>query len=167
MVGRQPNFRDFVAARSAALMRTAFLLTGDWQRGEDLLQTALLHCFGRWDRIDDHEAYVRRTLVRTYAGWRRRRWTGETPAHPLPDSPQTTDESTASDLRADLLRILGELPPRQRAVVVLRYYEDMAESDVAEVLGISPGTVKSQAARGLSRLRDSPLVSALIEESGR
>lgn len=165
MAAREPDFRGFVTARSPALMRTAFLLTGDWQRGEDLLQTAFLHCFRRWDRIEDHEAYVRRTLVRTYAGWRRRRWIGETPTNPLPDRPQCPEQLGAVDLRTDLLRLLGELRPRQRAVVVLRYYEDMAESEVAEVLGISPGTVKSQAARGLAHLRRSPLVSALMEET--
>jgi len=160
----QPGFREFVSARSAAAMRTAFLLTGDWQRAEDLLQTALLHCFPRWDRIDNHEAYVRRTLVRTYAGWRRRRWVGETPTNPLPDRPGSGDGADVAELRADLLRLLATLPPRQRAVVVLRYYEDMAESEVAELLGISPGTVKSSAARGLTRLRDSPLLSALVKE---
>lgn len=107
MAAREPDFRGFVTARSPALMRTAFLLTGNWQRGEDLLQTAFLHCFRRWDRIEDHEAYVRRTLVRTYAGWRRRRWIGETPTNPLPDRPQCAEQLGAVDLRTDLLRLLA------------------------------------------------------------
>jgi RNA polymerase sigma-70 factor (sigma-E family) len=151
----EATFETWVAARTAALMRTAYLLTGDWQRAEDLLQTALMRCYPRWERIDDPEAYVRRTLVVTYAGWRRRRWTGEVPG-PLPERPDVTDAHAAADARTDALRLLASLPPRQRAVVVLRYYEGLSESEIAAVLGVSTGTVKSQAARALARLRRSP-----------
>lgn len=138
-------------------MRTAYLLTGDWQRAEDLLQTALVACYGKWSRISEHDAYVRRTLVVTYAGWRRRRWTGERPGD-LPDRAASGDDVAAADLRADLLRVLATLPARQRAVVVLRYYEDRPDAEVAALLGISVGTVKSQASRALDKLR--PLLRA-------
>lgn len=151
------SFEEWVGARTPALMRTAYLLTGDWQRAEDLLQTALMRCYGRWDRIDDHEAYVRRTLVTTYAGWRRRRWVGEVPG-PLPETAESGDSAAATDARTDVLRLLASLPPRQRAVVVLRYYEDLPEASIADLLGMSPGTVKSTAAKALARLRRSPLL---------
>ena len=151
------TFEEWVGARTPALMRTSFLLTGDWQRAEDLLQTALMRCYGRWERIDDHEAYVRRTLVLTYAGWRRRRWVGEVPG-PLPETPARDDTATAADARTDVLRLLASLPPRQRAVVVLRYYEDLSEAETAALLGVSAGTVKSTAAKALARLRRSPLL---------
>jgi len=162
---RRLEFRDFVAARSAALMRTAFLLTGDYQHAEDLLQTALMRCYGRWSSISSPEAYVRRAMVTTVTGWRRRRWVGERPtAEPPERTPPDDAEVDAATLREDLLRLLRELGPRQRAVVVLRFYEDMSEAEVAEVLGISIGTVKSQAARALARLRESPRLHALGNE---
>lgn len=156
-------FAAYVAARTPALMRVAYLLTGDWQRAEDLLQTALMGCYGRWSRIDDPDAYVRRTLVVTYAGWRRRRWTGERPGD-LPERAAAGDAMRGADERADLLRLLGGLPPRQRAVVVLRYYEDLPDAEIAGLLGISVGTVKSQANRALAKLRTSPLLR-VVEES--
>jgi RNA polymerase sigma-70 factor (sigma-E family) len=150
-------FDAFVAARTPALVRTAYLLTGDWQRAEDLLQTALMRCYGRWERIREPDAYVRRALVLTYAGWRRRRWSGEHPSA-VPDQPVEHDATAAVDARADLVRLLATLPARQRAVVVLRFYEDLSESEVAALLGVSVGTVKSQASKALARLR--PLARA-------
>lgn len=153
----EATFEEWVGARTPALMRAAYLLTGDWQRAEDLLQTALMRCYGRWSRIDDHEAYVRRTLYVTYAGWRRRRWTGEVPG-PLPEQAGPNDDARDADARTDVLRLLASLPPRQRAVVVLRYYEDLSEADVAALLGVTAGTVKSTAAKALARLRRSPLL---------
>ncbi len=157
------GFEAYVAARTPALMRTSYLLTGDWQRAEDLLQTALMRCYGRWDRIREPDAYVRRALVVTYAGWRRRRWVGEAPGL-VPERAGEDAIGPAAE-RADMLRLLAELPPRQRAVVVLRYYEDLPEAEVAALLGISPGTVKSQASRALARLRTSPLLRATVEET--
>ena len=151
------TFEEWVGARTPALMRTSYLLTGDWQRAEDLLQTTLMRCYGRWDRIDDHEAYVRRTLVTTYAGWRRRRWVGEVPGD-VPDRAASADIVARVDARTDVLRLLASLPPRQRAVVVLRYYEDLSEAETAAILGVSPGTVKSQAAKAFASLRRSPLL---------
>jgi RNA polymerase sigma-70 factor (sigma-E family) len=155
------TFDDFVASRSAALIRTAYLLTGDWHLAEDLLQTALMRCYGHWSRIEAPESYVRRAMVMTVTGWRRRRWLGEVPTGDLPHDPDQADDL---DLRTDVLRLLAELGPRQRAVVVLRYYEDLSEAEVADLLGITVGTVKSQAARALARLRTSPRLQSMIEE---
>ena len=150
------DFRGFVAARSGALLRTAFLLTGDWQRAEDLLQAALMRCYGRWARIESPEAYVRQVMVTLVTGWRHRRWNAEVPTEVLPDPSPVQDPSVRWEERLDMLRLLRELAPRQRAVVVLRFYEDMTEVQVAQMLGITLGTVKSQTARALARLRDSP-----------
>jgi RNA polymerase sigma-70 factor (sigma-E family) len=147
------GFDEFVATRSPALLRTAYLLTGDHGLAEDLLQTALAKCWFAWGRIDGPpEPYVRRALATTYATWWRRRWRGERPTGELPDrgGPLAT---TSVDDRDALWRALGALPRRQRAVVVLRYYEDLSEVETAVALGISIGTVKSQAAKALAALR--------------
>jgi RNA polymerase sigma-70 factor (sigma-E family) len=166
MGDRLGDFREFVRARSPALMRTAYLLTGDRQLAEDLLQTVLMRSYGRWSKLDNPEAYLRRSMVTTVISWRRRRWVGEIPTEQLP-SPRAGDPAENLAVRADLLGLLRELGPRQRAVVVLRYYEDLSEAEVAQMLGISVGTVKSQAARALARLRESPALCALIEEGAR
>jgi RNA polymerase sigma-70 factor (sigma-E family) len=159
------DFRDFVAGRSPALVRTAFLLTGDWQRAEDLLQTALLRCFGRWSSLTDPEAYVKRTMVTTVTGWRRRRWAGEVPTASVPDRAAAGDPEGEAEARLDLLRSLAKLGPRQRAVIVLRFYEDLTEADIAALLGVSTGTVKSQLSRALTRLRTSPRLRGIVEEA--
>jgi RNA polymerase sigma-70 factor, ECF subfamily len=149
------EFREFVAARSAALMRTAYLLTGDWATAEDLLQTALTKTYLAWRRLGTIEAvepYARRVLVTTATSWWRRRWNQERPTGALPDSggPDGADERAQRDL---MWRFVCTLPVRQRAVLVLRFYEDMTETDTARLLGISVGTVKSQGARALATLR--------------
>ena len=149
-------FRDFVVGRSPSLLRTAYLLTGDWQHAEDLLQTALAKVYRAWGRLRDHEnvdAYVRRVMVNTQTSRWRRAWKAEHVTGSLPDRPGP-DEVGARDDRDRLRRALLTLPARQRAVVVLRHYEDMSEAEVARVLGCSVGTVKSQCARGLAKLRD-------------
>lgn len=149
------GFAEFVAARGQALHRTAFLLTSDWALAEDLVQTALARAYPRWNRIqaDDPEAYLRRVLVNTWSSWWRRRWRGEVPTEALPES--AGPDAFASADRKDALRVaLSRLPKRQRAIVVLRYHEDMSEAQVADLLGISAGTVKSQASRALAKLRD-------------
>jgi RNA polymerase sigma-70 factor (sigma-E family) len=158
------DFREFVRTRSPALVRTAYLLTGDRHLAEDLLQTALLRCYGHWSRIDAPEAYVRRAMVTTVTGWRRRRWMGEVSTGVLPERSGGDDPTDEQAIRTDLLRVLHELGPRQRAVLVLRFYEDMSEAEVAAVLGVSVGTVKSQSARALARLRVSPALTALLTE---
>jgi RNA polymerase sigma-70 factor (sigma-E family) len=146
------GFDEFVAHRSPALLRTAYLLTGDHALAEDLLQTALAKCWFAWGRIDGPpEPYVRRALATTYATWWRRKWRGERPTGTLPES--SAEPRHAVEDRDALWRALGTLPRRQRAVVVLRYYEDLSEAETAAALGISTGTVKSQAARALAALR--------------
>ncbi len=160
------GFEAFVAARGDALWRSAWLLTGDSGRAEDLVQTALAKSWPHWSRIGDpggFEAYVRRVLFTTYAAWWRRRWNGERPASDLPDG--TAPAGGDPDLRRDLLTALAGLPRGQRAVVVLRYVEDRTERETADLLGISIGTVKSQAARGLAALRASAALATDEEES--
>lgn len=148
-------FASFVGARGQALQRTAYLLTGDWALAEDLLQTALARSYPRWDRIvrDDPEAYVRRVIVNTWSSWWRRKWRGETPSAQLPDR-AGTDVFDDADRRDALRTALTRLPTRQRAVVVLRFHEDMSEAQVASILGVSVGTVKSQASKALAKLRE-------------
>ncbi len=159
------GFAEFVRARGVALHRTAYLLTGDWTLAEDLLQTALAKTYLRWDRIEsaDPEAYVRRVLANTHATWWRRRWRGEVPYEVLPDT-AAADRWADVDARAALLAALGRLPRRMRAVVVLRYHEDLSEAQVAEALGISVGTVKSQCSKALAKLRDDTTLAGLSGE---
>jgi len=149
------SFAEFVATRGQALQRTAFLLTNDWALAEDLVQTSLARAYPRWSRIvaDDPEAYMRRVLINTWSSWWRRRWRGELPTETLPEQ-AAGDAFAASDRRDALRTALARLPKRQRAIVVLRYHEDMSEAQVAHALGISAGTVKSQASRALAKLRD-------------
>jgi RNA polymerase sigma-70 factor (sigma-E family) len=162
-------FDALVDVRAASLLRTAYLLTGDWGLAEDLLQTALVKTWFRWDRVHDKEAYVRQVMARTYATWWRRKWRGELATGELPDVP-ARDAYDDVDSRHALRRALAELPPRQRAIVVLRFYEDLSEAQVASLLGCSVGTVKSTASRALVRLRglvgDVPGASALPIQRG-
>jgi RNA polymerase sigma-70 factor (ECF subfamily) len=151
----EEEFRDFVAARSAALLRTAYLLAGDWATAEDLLQTALTKTYLAWKRlgeIDAVEPYARRVLVNTATSWWRRRWHGEKPTEVLPEraAPDRMEEQLERDV---LWQHVKALPARQRAVLVLRFYEDMSEAQTAALLNISPGTVKSQTSRALTTLR--------------
>jgi RNA polymerase sigma-70 factor (sigma-E family) len=147
-------FEDFVAGRGQALQRFGYALTGDWALAEDLLQTALARAYPRWSRVrrDDPEAYVRKIMINTWSSWWRRRWRGEVPSADLPDS-AGPDGFACVDHRQALRSALAKLPPRQRAVVVLRYHQDLSEAQVAELLGITVGTVKSQAAKALIALR--------------
>jgi RNA polymerase sigma-70 factor (sigma-E family) len=147
-------FEEFVAGRGQALQRFGYALTGDWGLAEDLLQTALARAYPRWSRIkrDDPEAYVRKIMVNTWSSWWRRRWRGEVPAAQLPEA-AGPDEAAGVDSRQALRVALEQLPPRQRAVVVLRYHQDLSEAQVAAMLSISVGTVKSQAAKALAALR--------------
>jgi RNA polymerase sigma-70 factor (sigma-E family) len=151
---RDREFDAFVAARSRHLLQAAYLLTGDPHRAEDLLQTALTRAYLMWDRIssDDPEGYVRRILANANIDWWRRRPWREEPRAVLPETAEP-DASAASDVRDAVLKALAGLSPRQRAVVVLRYYEDMSEAEIADVLGCSAGTVKSAAFRALAVLR--------------
>lgn len=156
-----PTFEEYVATRGRGLWQSAWLLTGDAQGAEDLVQTALVKCWRRWDRIAANgsvDGYVRRTLVTTFTDWRRRRWTSEVPTADLPDG-----WSGGADLavRRDVLSALALLPRGQRAVIVLRFYDDLTEAQTAEVLGVSVGTIKSQTSRALKTLR----ASEFLEET--
>jgi RNA polymerase sigma-70 factor (sigma-E family) len=148
------DFDDFVTFRSPRLLRVAYLLTRDWNEAEDLLQTALMKAWFAWGRLEyEPEAYVRRIIATTFISWRRRKWTSEfsqaePPEHTVPDG------TAAIDDRHRLWPALGRLPKRQRAVLVLRFFEDLTEAQVAVELGISIGTVKSQTSRALAKLRE-------------
>lgn len=151
LVSGDADFDGFVAARSKALLRMAYLLTRDHGLAEDLVQTSLAKAWFAWRRIDgEPEAYVRRILVNTYSSWWRRKWRGELPTGELPDA-----GAAATDVEGghDLWDALGRLPRRQRAVVVLRYFEDLTEPQTAELLGCSVGTVKSQTSKAFAKLR--------------
>ncbi|WP_412541893.1 SigE family RNA polymerase sigma factor [Longispora sp. K20-0274] len=150
------SFDEFVTTCSARLLRLSYGLTRDHALAEDLLQTALARSWKHWGRIaDDPEPYVRRVLVNTHNSWWRRRWTGERPAEYLPDRGHAAPQDRVAD-RDEVWRALGRLPRQQRAVLVLRYMEDLSEAQIAETLAISPGSVKNYAAKGLAKLRLDP-----------
>lgn len=152
---REGELREFISARGAALSRAAYLLTGDHQAAEDLVQDAYVVMVRRWQKSGtvDPEAYVRRILYTRFVdGWRRRRLSERPWASP-PDSPGGDEAGAATD-RLTLRDALARLTPRQRAVLVLRYYEDLTEAQAAVALGISPNTVKSQVRVALQRLRE-------------
>jgi RNA polymerase sigma-70 factor (sigma-E family) len=149
------GFGDYVAARSGSLLRTAFLLTGNRADAEDLLQAALAQTYLAWDRIEDRSAldgYVRRAMVNTHISWWRRRRVEEFPTDMIPDQ-AVVDHSVASDQYDTLRRAVDRLPRRMRTAVVLRYFEDMTEAEIARVLGVSLGTVKSTVSRAVAKLR--------------
>lgn len=162
------SFDDFVATRSTRLLRTAYLLTHDRALAEDLVQTSLAKAWFAWARIDGQpDAYVRRVMVNTYSSWWRRRWNGEQATADLPERAAAAGhrpEDVRVDDRTDLWRALARLPRRQRAVVVLRFYEDLSEIETAEILQCSVGTVKSQASRALAKLRIDPTLSPTSDE---
>jgi RNA polymerase sigma-70 factor (sigma-E family) len=150
-----PGFHDYVAARSPALLRTAYLLTGHQADAEDLLQAALAKTYLAWRRIEDFgslDGYVRRAMVNTHISWWRRRRLEEYPTDEIPDQP-VSDHVGDSEMHDSLSRALRRLPERMRAAVVLRYYEDMSEAEIAGVLGVSLGTVKSTVSRAVAKLR--------------
>jgi RNA polymerase sigma-70 factor (sigma-E family) len=152
------QFEEFMTSRWAGLVRLAFGLTGDRWLAEDLAQTALVSAYASWWRVrraDDPDAYVRRILINaSKSRWRRSR--AEQPAEPQAEVPDpAADPAAAIGERSALLTALAALPPRQRAVVVLRYWEDLSDAQAAALLGCSASTVRSQAARALAKLRAS------------
>jgi RNA polymerase sigma-70 factor (sigma-E family) len=154
--GTAAAFDEFVAARSRSLLRTAYLLTHDHALAEDLVQTALTKAWFAWKRIHgEPEPYVRKILVNTYATWWRRRWNGEQPTETLPEPPPAATREGAAE-PTDLWAAMERLPRRMRAVVVLRFFEDLTEAQTAELLGCSIGTVKSQTSKALAKLRIDP-----------
>jgi RNA polymerase sigma-70 factor (sigma-E family) len=157
-----PSFTSYVRARQPVLLRTARSLTANPCDAEDLLQTALTKTYVAWERIEDHRAldgYVRRALVNTRTSqWRKRR-VDEFACDELPEPeflPGGEDPAERQALHDAMWRAIMKLPARQRAMVVLRYYEDLSEAQTAEVLGVSVGTVKSAVSRALGKLRDDP-----------
>jgi RNA polymerase sigma-70 factor (sigma-E family) len=150
-----PDFREYVTERRRSLLRTAYLLTGNRADAEDLVQAALAKTYLAWDRIEDRRAldgYVRRAMVNTHISWWRRRRLEEYPTDEIPDQ-VVADHSGTSDLQDTLRRAVDRLPQRMRAAVMLRYFEDMTEAEVADVLGVSLGTVKSTVSRAVAKLR--------------
>jgi RNA polymerase sigma-70 factor (sigma-E family) len=167
IVGEPDGFREFVQTRSPGLLRVGRLLTGHEASAQDLVQAALLKTWSRWDHVDRQsaEAYVRRVMLSIFLSWRKRRWHGELPVGQVPDQQAIGDAFAASDLRDAVNAALAQLTRRQRAVVVLRYFEDLTEADTAAELGCAVGTVKSQASKALANLRQSSLRHLFDEEA--
>jgi RNA polymerase sigma-70 factor (sigma-E family) len=156
------DFRRFVVGRQRQLLRTAWLLTGDWASAEDLVQTTLIAAWPRWGRISstaNPDAYVRRILVNKSHDWRRRRWHGEIPTATLPEGPVVDDPH--AELTQILVQALRALPARQRTVMVLRYFDDLTEVETAAAMDCAVGTVKSQSSKALASLRRHPALADL------
>jgi RNA polymerase sigma-70 factor (sigma-E family) len=151
----EDSFRDYVAARLAGLSRAAYLLTGDRHLAEDLVQQALIQVASRWEKISaggDPDPYVRRVLYHQHVSWWRRRRLLDRP-HADPPETAVGDRVSDKDTELTVRQALRRLTPRQRAVLVLRYFEDLTEVQTAEVMGCSVGTVKSNTRDALARLR--------------
>lgn len=161
------GFDQFVSERGGALWWAAWLLTGDAHHAEDLVQTALAKTYSRYDSCDSDrhfEAQVRTTIYRTFVSWwRRRAWCSEIPSGNQPEA--AAGATGDPELRQDMLRALATLPRMQRAVLVLRYFEDRPTREVAEMLGIPVGTVTSHASRGLKVLRLSSHLTGMEDDS--
>jgi len=156
MASREDEFTAFAEASAFRLLGTAYLLCGDWHAAEDLTQTTLAKVFAAWYRIRNLEsahAYAKRTLLNTYFVDCRRKRRGEVLSGDTRELPERAAEPQTLELRLELTEALATLPPKARAVVVLRYWEDMSIEQVAAHLGCSPGNVKSQSARALDKLR--------------
>ena len=160
--GRHPEGLDaafvaFARRRGPHHLRTAVLLTGDWHTAEDLVQTCLAKLYRVWHRLDtgvDPDGYLRRMLVNTQRSWWRARWRQEAPVEVVPDCAIGGDGQERQALADTVRRALATLPARQRTVLVLRYFEDLPEGHVADLLGCSVGTVKTHTSRGVRRLRE-------------
>jgi RNA polymerase sigma-70 factor (sigma-E family) len=156
----EETFRDYVVARKAALLRTAYLLSGDRHRAEDIVSTAVVKLYTSWRKtyvVENLDAYVRRIVVRVWLDETRRPWRREHPADLLPDvaaDPSSGDViAGAAVYRADLRRLLAQMPARQRAVLVLRFYDDLSVEQTAGILGCSESAVKSLTGRALDSIR--------------
>jgi RNA polymerase sigma-70 factor (sigma-E family) len=155
--GVEESFTAFVRASGERHLRVAVLLTGDWHAAEDLVQASLVKLYRAWPGVDqvggEPDAYLRRIIVNTHRSWWRARWRREAPAAQLPDRPGRGEDADQRALAVSVRQALRQLSPKQRAVLVLRYYEDLPEAEIASLLGCSPGTVKTHAHRGLRALR--------------
>jgi RNA polymerase sigma-70 factor (sigma-E family) len=158
--GTDERFAAYVHDRGDRHLRVAVLLTGDWHAAEDLVQASLVKLYRVWPRLDtnpgtsDPDAYLRRIMINTHRSWWRARWRRETPAAVLPESFADEDIADRQALGALVRQALAGLPRRQRAVLVLRYCEDLPEAEVARLLGCSVGAVKTHAHRGLRAMRE-------------
>ncbi|MDI2127748.1 SigE family RNA polymerase sigma factor [Yinghuangia seranimata] len=170
-----PGFQEYIAARRDHLVRIGVLLTGDRHHAEDLVQAALVRVWPKWTRVsrgDNVDAYVRRVLTSTFLNWRRRLWHREHPTDLGADAgllarPAAGDPFAAVDTSDVLIAALRGLPPRQRAVVVLRFYADLSEADCADALGCGVGTIKSQTHKALKTLRALPALRDAATSHGR
>ncbi|MDR2988200.1 MAG: SigE family RNA polymerase sigma factor [Nocardiopsaceae bacterium] len=164
------GFAQFIEARQLALQRTAWLLTNDWALAQDLVQTALARSWPYWGRIrrrDDPEIYVRRVMVNTWSTWGRRKWRAERPSGELSDRPASGDLAGDVATRLAVRSLLAVLTDRQRAVVVLRLFDDLSEAQVAQILGCAAGTVKATMSQAMARLRRHPQLADLMERRAR
>lgn len=163
----EEGFSRFMADRYEPLVRTAYLLTADRGHAEDLAQASLLRTFLAWDRLRDTanaETYTRTVMARLAIRWGRRRWRGERATVSIDAAPVADGGERVDD--ADLaMRCLAALPAPQRAVLVLRYFEQRSEAEIAAILRCSPGTVKSRAARALAALRASGLLDDEVSDT--
>lgn len=160
-MAEDPSFAKFVMDHQASLLRLAWGLTGDRQLAEDLAQTALTRLWPRWSRVKDENpwAYLQRIVATTYATWWRRRWRAEVATGELPEPAAGRDQFAIVDGLGSVRHWLETLPPRQRAIVVLRFLADLSIAETAAAMGCTEGTVKSQTAKALSHLRVSPTAS--------
>lgn len=166
MTASDERFDGFVRDASPALLRAAWLLVGDWPAAEDLVQTAFEKTWPRWDRLPDDQqrmAYLHRVLTNAFLRGQRRKWMGEIATSDLPHY-AAVDESDALVLRTSVLAAVRGLPPRQRAVIALRYLADLTEAQTAAAMRCSTGTVKGYSARALAALRADPAVAELFAE---
>jgi RNA polymerase sigma-70 factor (sigma-E family) len=169
-LGLEDDFDAFVRVNGPSLLRTAWLLTGEWPAAEDLVQSALERAWPRWSKLAGEQyrcAYVRRMVTTTFLRAQRRRWRGELPwSAPPVDGPSRSepDGFARVDVRVGLLTAVQRLPPRQRAVVAWRFFADLTESQTAQVMGCGVGTVKSYTHRALTALRAQPEVAGLLDD---
>jgi RNA polymerase sigma-70 factor (sigma-E family) len=161
------TFPEYARSRSVRLRRAAYLICRDWDLADDLLQTALAKAWAAWPRISgDPDPYVYRIMVNTRRSWWQRRWRDEIPTEVMPET-AVGDSADDVDRRTVLWAALGQLSTRQRAIVVLRYFEDLTEQQVADILGCTTGTVKSHTHRALTRLRVDPNVIIMTTPEGK
>jgi RNA polymerase sigma-70 factor (sigma-E family) len=166
--GHDDDFHDFVVARYSSLVALGYLLMRDRAHAEDLVQSALIRTYNSWRRIREPanaEAYTRKVMVRLATRWSRRRWVGEVPSG-LVGPAASTDPWSHVELASAMNQALLGLPIRQRAVLVLRFYEDLTEAQTADLLGCSVGTVKSRSSRALAALRAAGLLDREGERFG-
>ena len=159
------DFGEYVAARWPTLVRSAVLLGCTHAEAEDLVQSALERCLLKWTKVraaDDRDAYVHRILINTFLSARRRRWHGERPSAVLPEY-GGADQTTGVDDADAVMRALDRLPGDQRTAVVLRYYAHLTEQQMASVLGVATGTVKSRISRAVKALAKDPNLAELRE----